>query len=212
MISQEAKFGGTNLISCTNVTNNPLDFCCDHTNDCCETGVGRTRLAEDGLKAFTTIASSASTATRHPSSATFRSSTSTSSTASASSTVRPAAATTPSALALPTAQSTPSSSQSRASSGVSVGAAVGIGIGSACGAAGLLAIYLLWRRRKSRSASGSQEKMFHQSPRNPQELPGEMHPEMQAGNPMWEVSEAPGAHQHWELASQHPKSGRSSRM
>ncbi|KAK3328125.1 hypothetical protein B0T19DRAFT_423752 [Cercophora scortea] len=36
-----ANTGGTDLISCTNTTYTDTSYCCDHTVDCCNTGVGR---------------------------------------------------------------------------------------------------------------------------------------------------------------------------
>ncbi|KAK3685290.1 hypothetical protein B0T22DRAFT_465279 [Podospora appendiculata] len=36
-----ANTGGTHLISCTNTTYTDTSYCCDHTNNCCDTGVGR---------------------------------------------------------------------------------------------------------------------------------------------------------------------------
>ncbi|KAK0385360.1 hypothetical protein NLU13_7836 [Sarocladium strictum] len=33
--------GGTDLISCFNSTSSDISYCCDHTTDCCDTGVGR---------------------------------------------------------------------------------------------------------------------------------------------------------------------------
>ena len=210
------------MITCANVTKSDLDLCCDHTTDCCNTGVGRMRLKEGSLDAITTIASSASTATRFTSTKTSHSSsTALSATDHSSSQTTPSSMPTPfgtSNTFSPAAASTPSPSgltpkQSAAPSGVSTGAAVGIGIGSGCGAVGALAVFLLWRRRKRRSASALQEKSMNESPqvesleRSPEEMPGEWHPEMPVGDPVVEVSEAPGTHQHWELAAQSPNSG-----
>ncbi|KAK3985671.1 hypothetical protein QBC44DRAFT_249853 [Cladorrhinum sp. PSN332] len=36
-----ANLGGTDLISCSNVTGNAASYCCDHTVNCCSSGVGR---------------------------------------------------------------------------------------------------------------------------------------------------------------------------
>ncbi|KAH6605409.1 hypothetical protein Trco_007116, partial [Trichoderma cornu-damae] len=36
-----ADSGGTDLISCYNVTNTDTSYCCDHTSYCCDSGVGR---------------------------------------------------------------------------------------------------------------------------------------------------------------------------
>ena len=69
---------------CFNVTNNALDYCCDHTNNCCETGIGRFRLDDDVGIPIKMIDSLAYTATLDISSSTTYSSIPTSSTSSSS--------------------------------------------------------------------------------------------------------------------------------
>ena len=39
--------GGINVISCENVTESNLDFCCDHTDGCCDSGIGRFQVSSN---------------------------------------------------------------------------------------------------------------------------------------------------------------------
>lgn len=186
----EADTGGTDLINCQNVTSNARDYCCDHTNDCCDTGVGRFRLDSVGTP-VKTIRSSDSTATRELSSATsFRHTTSTSAprrstTADSTSTTVAATETTPQAS---------SSSPPDTSSRLSGGAKAGIGVGAALGAIVVLGvIFWLWGRGFARR-KGASEKSSHMgfkphelSGERRQELPGEQAQEMSAPSPAWEL-------------------------
>lgn len=195
------------MINCQNVTSNARDYCCDHTNACCDTGVGRFRLGSAGTS-VAIIRSSASTATRDLASS------ATSSlrliTVSTSGTSR---ATGLSTSAVTGRASTPASSSSNfdTSSGLSTGAKAGIGVGAALGGIVVLSIiYLLWRKRKLKkithayphelSAAGRNQprelsvgghvKPPELSGEGRNELPGERPQEMSAApNPAWELPE-----------------------
>ena len=152
-IAPDAKFGGTNLISCANVTDSNLDLCCDHSLDCCKTGVNRIRLDPNGLDAVTTIAPSASLATQLPIST---SSIAPSSPSGASGTAAPTTQSTPETTSARSAASPSSSSASdKKSHQLSAGASAGIGVG--CGAIAVLAInaaIFFWRRKRRQSRPG----------------------------------------------------------
>ena len=131
----EASTGGTDIISCANVTNSNLDFCCDHTTDCCDTGVGRFRLPDAGV-ALTTIAPSASTATRLPSSSS-------------------PASTTTSVTAVPAAKTPGTAPAKSKHSGISSGAKAGIAVGVVLAAVIIAALsILLWRARRKNAPHG----------------------------------------------------------
>ncbi|ETS75657.1 hypothetical protein PFICI_12601 [Pestalotiopsis fici W106-1] len=128
-----ASTGGTDLISCSNVTGTDTSYCCDHTSFCCDTGVSR----------FTVLPSNPTTsATWNPSSSIYvvvasKSSSTTSTTSTGS--------TTTTTTGTSQGETTPSSSGSNSSStaetsgtgaavasgstGLSSGAAAGIGVG-----------------------------------------------------------------------------------
>lgn len=147
MVYAGANTGGTDLISCQNVTHNALDYCCDHTTDCCGTGVGRFQLSGTGV-AYTTIGSSASTATQHLSATTSSVETTTSS-SQTSSTPLPASTT----ASLPSATST-------SSSGLGTGAKIGIAVGVSAGVIIIIVLSgsLWWHLRKK--APSKQEVAF----------------------------------------------------
>jgi len=153
----QATTGGTNLISCQNVTSSDLDFCCDHTNGCCDSGIARFQVA-DNVDVITLGASGALSSVVDPTSSSASSqttpaaasttSTKESSTITSSTTTAPIAATSSSS-------SLPTISSGFVASGLSGGAKAGIGIG--CGIAGLgliigVVYFLLMRRKKSRAA------------------------------------------------------------
>ncbi|CAH0057763.1 unnamed protein product [Clonostachys solani] len=132
--------GGSDLISCSNVTKTDTSFCCDHTVDCCDTGVARFEVlpSNAGILASFNVASSryitvSTSSTRASSSTATATSTSTSaSSASASSTAISS-----------------EDSQNVTSPGLSVGAQVGIGVGAGVGALLVAVIaFLLWKNHK----------------------------------------------------------------
>jgi len=189
------------LITCANATHNTLDYCCDHTKDCCDTGVGRFRLDSAGTP-ITTVAAGASTATRRSSSSTSLATSTSSPSASGASS---AAAATRTIISPAPVQSTPPATYSAtASSGISMGAKIGIGIGAGCAAIGVLAGILWWRRRKPARQNAPQRSLLDEPPPEGdmnhirhivpeiQELSSERYHEMPAGNPVWEL---PGGNQ-----------------
>ncbi|PTB64867.1 hypothetical protein BBK36DRAFT_1170536 [Trichoderma citrinoviride] len=142
-----ADTGGTDLISCSNVTNADNSFCCDHTNGCCDSGAGRFNVLPRDPDVFATWNNEASSYrvvgtvyTGNP--------TSTSS-APAKTTSTTAATTTSSA---PTNTSPPNDSDQ--SSGLSNGAKIGIGVGVGVGVVLLAAIaFLVWKLRQRKASS-----------------------------------------------------------
>ncbi|KAI4217740.1 MAG: hypothetical protein LQ349_009049, partial [Xanthoria aureola] len=136
----DADTGGTDLISCENVTSNARDFCCDHNDFCCDDGAGRFRLDTAG-EPKRTLGSAASTATKMPKTSTSTSATSISEATAAVPSGSPSA---PPLIPDPELPSSP---------GLSTGAKAGIGIGAALGAIIVLAaIFFLWKWRPSRRA------------------------------------------------------------
>ncbi|KAI4266161.1 MAG: hypothetical protein LQ337_008879 [Flavoplaca oasis] len=192
-LAQDANTGGTDLIPCENVTSNPLDFCCDHTAFCCDSGAGRFRF--DSGEPTRTISSAASTATRSP----------------ATTSLPPISTPTP----------RPISNVSSPSAGLSTGAKAAIGVGAALGIVLIIlaVIFWLWRRRKRSSVQSAQslarvdsqnidnQNGKHQQPATMEdnsyygsglyEMPGEQHREL-AGRPHYEM---PAANHHpaWEM-------------
>ncbi|KAL8802677.1 MAG: hypothetical protein Q9182_003635 [Xanthomendoza sp. 2 TL-2023] len=153
-----------------------LDFCCDHSTDCCDTGSGRFRLPAVG-NPTTTIHSNARTATRrqrqHP---------------SPTNTAKPTSKT-PSP---PPRQ--PHSSPSR----LSTGAKAGIGGGAALVVVVVIAIisFILWKKKRNRTGPTRRHELPHNHiPRRgngssaiPPELSGTSQTEMPtAENPAWEM-------------------------
>jgi hypothetical protein len=140
----DASTGGTDLISCANVTGSTADYCCDHTNDCCDTGVGR----------FQILPTNPSTSAIWIASAT------------AFSVVRALSSTSSSDMASQTTGSSaiPSNTKSP-STGLSTGAKAGIGVGVSIAGlfiAGILFFY--WRYRMSnRQTTGRAEGIGEQS-------------------------------------------------
>lgn len=134
-----ASTGGTDLISCQNVTNSPADYCCDHTNGCCDSGVGR----------FQILPSSAVTSAVWISSATAFSDLSRSTGTSTETGTRSRTHTTFPATKTAAASSTNTPQSS--SGGLSTGAQAGIGVGAAVGALLVLGAigFFFWRRRQS---------------------------------------------------------------
>ena len=195
----EADTGGTDLINCQNVTSNARDYCCDHTNDCCDTGVGRFRLDSVGTP-IKTIRSSASTATRELSSATSSSRRTTSTSAPERSTADISTSRTVTATET-SSQASPSSAPDT-SSRLSGGAKAGIGVGAALGAVGVLGlIFSMWKRGFARRKGGLEERrqgdkedgshtdfrLHELSGEGRNELPGERPQEMSAPTPAWEL-------------------------
>ncbi|KAI0172678.1 hypothetical protein GGR52DRAFT_545653 [Hypoxylon sp. FL1284] len=165
--------GGTDLISCSNVTHSDTSYCCDHVSGgCCDGGVGRfdvfpsdpiTTATWDVVKdQFVKIASSTTNSSATSSSITTSTSTSTSSSTSTSQSSSSSSSTTTttitssSSYVSPTSE--PATSESTAGSaptGLSTGGKAGIGVGIGLGAVILAVLaYFIWLvRKKNRTAT-----------------------------------------------------------
>ncbi|KAL6697227.1 hypothetical protein J3F84DRAFT_368357 [Trichoderma pleuroticola] len=144
-----ADTGGTDLISCSNVTNTDTSYCCDHTNGCCNSGAGRFNVLpknpqvwatwDNGATVYkvvgTVFTGTPSTTSRAPTKATSTTTTTTTSAAPTNS----------------------SPSQSNQSSGLSNGAKAGIGVGVAVGVI-LVAVvaFLVWKLRQRKASAGTE--------------------------------------------------------
>ncbi|KAL2192630.1 hypothetical protein P885DRAFT_72830 [Corynascus similis CBS 632.67] len=148
---------GPDLISCGNVTGRDTSFCCDHTVDCCDTGIGRFELLPSNPEAWATwdntksqfivvkpLTAASTSTTASTATPIFTSAAGTASTAS----------TVTKTSAPPPAQATPGSSGQAESSGLSTAVQAGIGVGVSVSAIllGLIA-YLLWKLRTAPTAS-----------------------------------------------------------
>ncbi|KAL7811306.1 hypothetical protein V8C26DRAFT_408699 [Trichoderma gracile] len=159
-----ADSGGTDLISCSNVTNADNSFCCDHTNGCCDSGAGRFNVLPKEASVWATWNVEASSYrvvgtvyTGNP--------TSTSSAATNTRSTTGSGTTTTSS-----APTNTNPSDSDKPSGLSNGAKIGIGVGVGVGVVLLAAIaFLVWklRQRKGYGAAPVQAPM--------QELDGRAH-------------------------------------
>ncbi|KPM36212.1 hypothetical protein AK830_g10347 [Neonectria ditissima] len=191
-----ADTGGTDLVSCSNVTDSDTSYCCDHNPGCCNSGVGRFNVFPSEpdtwaiwnkeVTQYTVVHTLSST---EPTSTTTQAkTTSTSSakitTSTLSTTTREIPSPTDSAI------NTPGSSE--APVGLSTGAKAGIGAGAVIGAVITAAIvYLLWKTRKNERAAKENKQLppaCHppppmdsawqrsyytlKEPQNPQELDG----------------------------------------
>ncbi|OCK76032.1 hypothetical protein K432DRAFT_361103 [Lepidopterella palustris CBS 459.81] len=169
-----ASTGGTNLISCQNVTNNDRDFCCDHSNGCCDSGIGRFRLtveeivvatiASGGASQLTTLTTSISSA----SSSTLASGETTSTISITPSSSIPNPASTPASPAASSSSSATatSSSSNKNTNAVKIGAGVGVPV---LIIALSLSCYLIYAWRRKRKTKNVELAELHSSPA-PQEV------------------------------------------
>ncbi|KAK4069540.1 uncharacterized protein Triagg1_6964 [Trichoderma aggressivum f. europaeum] len=143
-----ADTGGTDLISCSNVTNTDTAYCCDHSNGCCNTGAGRFNVLPHNPQVWATWDNEA--ATYKVVGTLFTGTPSTTSRAPTKATSTTTTRTTSSA-----APKSSSPSQSNQSSGLSNGAKAGIGVGVAVGAIliGVIA-FLVWKLRQRKASAG----------------------------------------------------------
>ncbi|ROT35115.1 hypothetical protein SODALDRAFT_329289 [Sodiomyces alkalinus F11] len=165
-----ANTGGTDLISCANVTEIDTLYCCDHTINCCNSGVGRFEVLpsepeiwatwnRDETQYVVVLATPSSTSTSEEPSSTVDTESATTSTQSpTASDDRGDRSTSTSEASSPAETAPEESSQSApqpspdASSeeGLSVAAQAGIGAGAGVGAILIAAvIYLFWKLRKN---------------------------------------------------------------
>ncbi|KAI1764382.1 hypothetical protein GGR53DRAFT_466365 [Hypoxylon sp. FL1150] len=196
--SQGQSTGGTDLISCSNVTHTDTSYCCDHVQaGCCDSGVGRfdvlpsnaitTATWNVAKSQFVVIATPTSSLTI--SSSTTSSSTSTSSSAISSST-SVSSSTIGSISLTPTSQPiTNDNTASTAPTSLSMGAKVGIGIGVGLGSLLLAALaYLIWLLRKKNNAA--QQQSLQESPPAAGQKPAEAY-EYPKWTPPQELSNEP---------------------
>ncbi|KAM5343480.1 hypothetical protein ACJ41O_012017 [Fusarium nematophilum] len=154
-----ANTGGTDLVSCSNVTNSDTSYCCDHNPNCCNSGVGRFNVLPPEPEAWATWNRRA---TQYAVVGTLFDSEPTSTTAPPTTTSMPSTTTTTSAPPSPTTVEASSTNDSAADterssaepSGLSTGAKAGIGAGVGVGALVIAAVvYLLWKTRKNDRAA-----------------------------------------------------------
>jgi hypothetical protein len=141
------------LISCSNVTDTDTSYCCDHTDKCCDSGVGRFEVLPSKAQTWATwntastqyvVVKTFADASTSTSLSTLASTTSASSITSIS--------TTTSQTAVPTAEET------EVPVGLTTAAQAGIGVGAAVGALLIAAIvFLLWKMRKNKKMMMQQQ-------------------------------------------------------
>lgn len=150
--------GGTDLISCSNVTGSDTSFCCDHNSGCCNSGVGRFAVLPSNPKVWATWNRKANEYTvvgtifTDESTSTTALVTSDTSSSVTVATSTHATTTSEASASSSSVSDTPASSDEPA--GMSTGAKAGIGAGIGVGA--MLAatvVYLLWRIRKNKKAA-----------------------------------------------------------
>lgn len=155
-----ASTGGTDLISCSNVTRTDTSYCCDHQAFCCDTGVARFDVLPSNPQVWATYDARSSRFLVQPTT------TSSSSTASILPSILSAATTTtttaststnPSSTAAAAASSSTqqpqptTTSSSSTAAGLPVAAQAGIGVGAGVLAVLLAAVtYLLWKLRRNK--------------------------------------------------------------
>ncbi|KAI0468270.1 hypothetical protein F4859DRAFT_491027 [Xylaria cf. heliscus] len=154
------KFGGEDLIPCTNVTKDNVSYCCDGAIDnCCNSGDGRFQVLPYPTSAIATWNAAATQFKLLPG-VSISSSTSSSSTVSSSTTTTtlPSSTTSSAPTTPPPSSSSAAPDTSTGNSGLSTGAQAGIGVGVAGGVvlAALLG-YLFWRVQKTQNALKEQQ-------------------------------------------------------
>lgn len=170
--SSGANRGGTDLISCSNVTGIDTSYCCDHATNCCNSGVGRFDVLPSEPEVWATWNRESSqfvvvrTITEEPTESSTSSATSASTTSGAgpsssdSSTAGPAGdSTQTSAQPTPsTLDPAPSTEEAQEDPGLSTAAKAGIGAGAGAGALLIaVVVFLLLKVRKSKKALQAQQ-------------------------------------------------------
>ncbi|KAH7017201.1 hypothetical protein EDB80DRAFT_278810 [Ilyonectria destructans] len=197
-----ADAGGTDLISCSNVTNSDTSYCCDPNPNCCNSGVGRFNVLPSEPDIWATWDRKA---TEYAVVGTVFDSDPASTTAPATTTSIPSATTSTSAPGTTTIEtSAPSNSAlntsapSETPSGLSTGAKAGIGAGAGVGAIVVAAVaYLLWKTLKNDRAAKENKQLpltnheqppkdgawqqSHYAPKEPQ-VPQELHGDQYQGS------------------------------
>ncbi|KAH7316690.1 hypothetical protein B0I35DRAFT_503757 [Stachybotrys elegans] len=161
-----ASLGGTDLISCSNITDRDTSYCCDHTINCCQSGVGRFEVQPPRPDLWATWDSDATQFAvigtkfeeSRTTSATIASTTESTTETTLATTTSIDRSTSPTSIEINNPQSTQSSppappafAASSESSGLSTGAMAGIGVGAGVGVILIAAVvYLLWRNNKNK--------------------------------------------------------------
>ncbi|KAK4222743.1 hypothetical protein QBC38DRAFT_374464 [Podospora fimiseda] len=182
-----ARLGGTDLISCSNVTGNSASYCCDHTVNCCDRGVGRFDVLPANPHTWATWAavSTGFVVVRALSTSTSTSTTS----ATGTSTSTP-----------PAGDTSPASVPQQGHSGLPAAAYAGIGVGSVIGALFIAAVfYLVWRLRKQKAGTENAGEVVAYGPplssthgqHVPKELPLEPEPREVQGDNDWNSHSVP---------------------
>ncbi|KAI1370148.1 hypothetical protein F4677DRAFT_439169 [Hypoxylon crocopeplum] len=189
--------GGTDLISCSNVTHSDTSYCCDHTVNCCDGGVGRFNVLPSNpvvtatfnmlLSRYVVIATAGSTSSTASSTS--------SSTTTDSSTTTSSASTINSSTASPI-------KEPPNSTGLTTGAKAGIGAGVGGGILFLaILIYAIWASRRRNKTTQPELPQVSQA-QGPEQQPVTMSDnakynglqELESGNP-------PGHSRPYELAT-----------
>ncbi|KAK4142670.1 uncharacterized protein C8A04DRAFT_13046 [Dichotomopilus funicola] len=156
-----AQTGGTDLVSCSNVTHTDTSYCCDgYRAFCCDDGVDRFDVLpsnpqiaaryDSALGRFTSVAQRTTSSSS--------SSSTSSATSTGTSTGEPTTSTGNPTSSSPTESSTsqPTSEPDSPSPGLSTGAQAGIGVGVAALVIALIAVvFLLFKLRKAKQAAAA---------------------------------------------------------
>lgn len=145
-----AATGGTDLISCSNVTDTDTSYCCDHTVDCCDTGVGRFRVLPSDPDVWARFDTKEETYrvvgtmfTGNPTSS------ETETIATSTATTTSSGTTTEADPANETSSNASDEQGNETSNGLSTGAKAGIGVGAGLAVLLVLALAVFcWRRRR----------------------------------------------------------------
>ncbi|KAF4943916.1 hypothetical protein FGADI_13087 [Fusarium gaditjirri] len=163
-----ADTGGTDLISCSNITNSDTSYCCDHNTNCCNSGVGRFNVLPSDPEVWATWNRKA---TRYDVVGTMFSGQSTTETASATtevtSSTTSASSTTTSDASIPSSSVSNTPEPSETPAGLSTGAKAGIGAGVGVGAIMAVAVkYLFWKMRRNEKTAkqGEQQPPSNNNP------------------------------------------------
>lgn len=166
-----ADTGGTDLISCSNVTDSDTSYCCDHNTNCCNSGAGRFNVLPSDPEVWATWNRKA---TRYDVVGTMFSGQSTTETAwattdvtSSTTSASSSSSTTTSDASIPSSSVSDTPEPSEAPAGLSTGAKAGIGAGVGVGAIMAVAvIYLFWKMRRNEKAAkeGEQQQPSNNNP------------------------------------------------
>ncbi|CAG7555047.1 unnamed protein product [Fusarium equiseti] len=156
--------GGTDLISCSNVTGSDASFCCDHNPNCCNSGVGRFNVLPSNPEVWATWDRKATeyavVGTVFIGESTTTAASATSDTSSLVTYTTSASITTASEASSSSSHAPDSTTSTEGAPGMSIGAKAGIGAGIGAGAVLAVAVvYLLWKMRRNKKAI-EQEKQF----------------------------------------------------